>query len=65
MADYAPNYGTGSPERVAYDLYSELKIHLPDVENEKFADMVGRRLALYEQCLTATKFRRIDTSELK
>lgn len=65
MADYAPDVRSGSPERVAHDLYKEMLIHLPNQEGETFAELVGRRLALFEQCLAAAKFRSIDTSNLK
>ena len=52
----------GSPARVAHDLYA----HLRGVSQKggTFAEIAGRHLALYEQCLNAANGHPIDTSKL-
>lgn len=60
----ADQVNSGSPERVALELYRDLcNLIVPTGDN--VGEFVGRRLALYEQCLRATKQARIDTSGLK
>ncbi len=55
---------SGSPQRIAYELYVFLRKASKGQDGEAFAAMAERHLRLYEQCLSATKGERIDTSKL-
>lgn len=47
---------SGSPERVAYDLWNDLRaLSNKKTADETFSDYAARRLALYAQCLNAAK----------
>lgn len=66
MADQSvriTNLDSGSPTRVAYDLYQSLKMAMPASEGG-YKEHVKRHLALYEECLHATTHRAVDVSKL-
>ncbi len=54
---------SGSPERVAFELWRSLSgvVARDGTAQEK----VRNALELYAQCLNATSYRRVDTSEIK
>lgn len=57
---------SGSPERVAYDLWNDLRaVGNKKTADETFSDYAARRLALYTQCLRAVRGAPVDTSGIK
>lgn len=54
---------SGSPERVAYDLWLALRHNFNDRSTPQ--DTVRIQLALYSQCLNAVSHGDVDVSEIK
>jgi hypothetical protein len=65
MADQlAAGGGSGSPQRVAYDLWNTMRADSPSFTSTDFKKKVKGQLDLYQQCLRATRSGIIDTSDL-
>ncbi len=54
---------SGSPERVAYDLWQALNYNFSDLANPR--ETVRMRLALYSQCLNAVTQAPVDVEKIK
>lgn len=65
MADQSDTGGgSGSPQRVAYDLWNTMRASSPSFNSTDFKKAVKGQLDLYQQCLRATKSGIVDTSDL-